>query len=384
MLIFGRPRLLLPEFRNPDQTQKRIPIFTQLHIDVPLLIGLLLLALFGLLVVYSAGGESIALLQRQGTRIAIAFVVLIVLAQIPPHWLKIITLWLFAIGVVMLIAVPLVGESHNGAQRWLNFGIFLFQPSEIMKLIIPMMVAAYLAEHRLPPHPKQLAIAALMIFVPVALIAKQPDLGTSLLIASSGFFVLFLAGVSWSLIGGLVIAGGALLPILWFFIMKGYQKQRVLTFLNPESDPHGSGYHIIQSKIAIGSGGAYGKGWLNGTQSQLDFLPERHTDFIFAVLAEEFGLLGVITLFALYLFIILRGFFIALQAQETYTRLLAGSIVMIFFTYFFVNVGMVSGLLPVVGLPLPLVSYGGTSMVSIMAAFGILMSIHTHRRLLNQ
>jgi rod shape determining protein RodA len=367
-----------------DQTKRRIPLSERIHIDLPLLTGLLILSLFGLLVIYSAGGEDPAMLTRQVTRLSIAFGVLFIAAQVPPHWLKIITFWLFMVGLLMLIAVPIVGESHKGAQRWLNFGVVLIQPSEMMKLIIPMMVAAYLSERTLPPAPKQQIAAALLIIIPVLLIAKQPDLGTSLLIASSGFFVLFLSGISWRIIGGLVVSGASLLPILWLYLMKPYQKQRVLTFLNPESDPRGTGYHIIQSKIAIGSGGGFGKGWLNGTQSQLEFLPERHTDFIFAVLAEEFGLLGVLVLFTLYLFIIFRGLMIAAQAQETYTRLLAGGITMIFFTYFFVNVGMVSGLLPVVGLPLPMVSYGGTSMVTLMAAFGILMSIQTHRRLLDK
>lgn len=372
------------EKRGVDKTRRRVPLAFRLHIDLQLLVGLLILTLFGLLILYSASGEDPDMFSRQLTRIAVAFAVLFLAAQIPPHWLKIITFWLFVIGLLMLIAVPLVGESHKGAQRWLNFGVVLIQPSEMMKLIIPMMVAAYLSEQHLPPSPKQLLIAAAMILFPTLLIAKQPDLGTSMLIASSGFFVLFLAGISWRIIAGMAASAGALLPLLWIYLMKPYQKQRVLTFLDPESDPRGSGYHIIQSKIAIGSGGGFGKGWLNGTQSQLEFLPERHTDFIFAVLAEEFGFLGVLLLFALYLFIIFRGLTIAMEAQETYTRLLAGSITMIFFTYFFVNVGMVSGLLPVVGLPLPMVSYGGTSMVTLMAAFGILMSIQTHRRLLNQ
>ncbi len=370
--------------RGVDHTRRKISLAFRLHIDIPLLAGLLLLTTFGLLVLYSAGGEDPEMLTRQITRVAVAFTVLFVAAQIPPHWLKIITFWLFMIGLLMLIAVPLAGESHKGAQRWLNLGVFLIQPSEMMKLIIPMMVAAYLSEHHLPPEPKRLLAATALIIFPVLLIAKQPDLGTSILIASSGFFVLFLAGISWRIIAGLAASAAALLPLFWIYLMKPYQQQRVLTFLDPESDPRGSGYHIIQSKIAIGSGGGFGKGWLNGTQSQLEFLPERHTDFIFAVLAEEFGFWGVLILFSLYLFIIFRGLTIAIQAQETYTRLLAGGITMIFFTYFFVNVGMVSGLLPVVGLPLPMVSYGGTSMVTLMAAFGILMSIQTHRRLLDQ
>jgi rod shape determining protein RodA len=246
---------------------------------------------------------------------------------------------------------------------------------------VPMMVAWYLAEKPLPPTVRTLTVSALIIMVPALMIAKQPDLGTALLVASAGIFALFLAGVRWRMILGALAAAGAALPALWY-LMHDYQRQRVLTFLNPESDPLGAGYHIIQSKIAIGSGGIYGKGWLNGTQSQLDFLPERHTDFIFAVLAEEFGLTGALLLLALYLFVIYRGLYIASQAQDTFSRLLAGSLTLVFFVYLFVNTGMVTGLLPVVGVPLPLVSYGGTSLVTLMAGFGILMSIHTHRKLL--
>jgi rod shape determining protein RodA len=244
-----------------------------------------------------------------------------------------------------------------------------------------MMIAWYLAEKRLPPRWQRLATAALMIAVPVLLIAKQPDLGTSLLVASAGIFVLFLAGISWRLIGSLLLGAAGAAPVVWY-LMRDYQRQRVLTFLDPEKDPLGAGYHIIQSKIAIGSGGLYGKGWLNGTQSQLDFLPERHTDFIFAVMSEEFGLIGVLVLLAIYMFVISRGLYIATRAQDTFTRLIAGSQTLVFFVYVFVNTGMVTGLMPVVGVPLPLISYGGTSLVTLMAGFGILMSIHTHRRLL--
>jgi rod shape determining protein RodA len=281
----------------------------------------------------------------------------------------------------LLLAVLLIGEIGKGAQRWLDLGVFRFQPSEMMKLAVPMMVAWYLSDHPLPPSWRRLAVAALVILTPTLLIAKQPDLGTALLVASAGIFVLLFAGIPWRLVfsaGALIAACG---PVLWHF-MHDYQRQRVLTFLNPEKDPLGTGYHIIQSKIAIGSGGLYGKGWLNGTQSQLNFLPERSTDFIFAAYAEEFGLFGILLLLAVYLLVIMRGLLIAAQAQDTYTRLLAGSLVMTFFIYIFVNIGMVTGLLPVVGLPLPLVSYGGTSMVTLMAGFGILMSIHTHRKLL--
>jgi rod shape determining protein RodA len=285
------------------------------------------------------------------------------------------------VGLALLVAVLVVGEVGKGAQRWLDLGLFRFQPSEMLKLAVPMMIAWYLAEKPLPPNWLRLLIAAAMILAPALLIAKQPDLGTALLVASAGIFVLFLSGMRWRAIAWLTAAMAAVAPVLWL-LMRPYQRQRVLTFLNPENDPLGAGYHIIQSKIAIGSGGVYGKGWLNGTQSHLEFLPERSTDFIFAVLAEELGLVGILVLLALYLFVVLRGLHIAVRAQDTYSRLLGGSLTLVFFVYLFVNTGMVSGLLPVVGVPLPLISYGGTSLVTIMAGFGMLMSIHTHRKLL--
>jgi rod shape determining protein RodA len=363
---------------NPNRRQGLLAVF---HIDLPLLAGLLVLAGFGLIVLYSASGENLAQVQRQALRIVIALGVMLAIAQVNPTTVRRWSPWLYGIGLVMLIAVLVFGEVGKGAQRWLDLGIIRFQPSEMVKLAVPLMIAWYLAEKRLPPTWQRLGVAALMIIVPVLLIAKQPDLGTSLLVASAGIFVLFLAGISWRLIGALMVTGAATAPIAWY-LMRDYQRQRVLTFLDPEKDPLGAGYHIIQSKIAIGSGGLYGKGWLNGTQSQLDFLPERHTDFIFAVLSEEFGLIGVLLLLGVYLFIIARGLYIATRAQDTFTRLLAGSLTLVFFVYLFVNTGMVTGLLPVVGVPLPLVSYGGTSLVTLMAGFGILMSIHTHRRLL--
>jgi rod shape determining protein RodA len=276
----------------------------------------------------------------------------------------------------------LFGEVGKGAQRWLNLGFVRFQPSELAKVAVPMMVAWYLSGQGMPPRWGRLLIAAILIAVPVLMIARQPDLGTSLLVASAGIFVLFLAGLSWRFISAMLVASVPLAWALWEWGMHEYQRQRVLTFLDPERDPLGSGYHIIQSKIAIGSGGLYGKGWLNGTQSQLEFLPERTTDFIFAVISEEFGLNGILLLLGLYLFIIFRGLYIAAHAQQTFGRLLAGSLILVFFVYLFVNTGMVSGNLPVVGVPLPLISYGGTSMVTIMAGFGVLMSVHTHRRLL--
>lgn len=370
-----------PSGLTPTNPNRRQGILAVAHLDLPLLTGLLLLCGFGLLVLYSATGENVAQVQRQLIRLAVAFFFMLLIAQIRPITLRRWGPWLYGAGILMLAAVLLFGHVGKGAQRWLDLGLFRFQPSEMMKLAVPMMIAWYLAERPLPPTISRLIAASVLIIMPVLLITKQPDLGTALLVASAGIFVLFLAGVSWRLISGLALSMAAAAPALWY-LMHDYQRQRVLTFLNPESDPLGSGYHIIQSKIAIGSGGLYGKGWLNGTQSQLEFLPERHTDFIFSVLAEEFGLIGILTLLSLYLFIILRGLYIATQAQDTFGRLLAGSLTLVFFVYLFVNTGMVTGLLPVVGVPLPLVSYGGTSLVTLMTSFGMLMSIHTHRKLL--
>lgn len=356
-------------------------LLARLHLDLPLLTGLLLLSGVGLVVLYSAGGQDLHQVQRQSIRLALAFAAMVGLAQVHPQTLLRWSPWLYSAGVIMLVAVLVSGVIGKGAQRWLDLGFMRFQPSELVKLATPMMIAAHLSQRSLPPDWKRLISSLFLILLPVLLIAKQPDLGTAILVASSGLFVLFLAGMSWRLIGGLALAMAAAAPLVWHF-MRDYQRTRVLTFLNPESDPLGAGYHIIQSKIAIGSGGIYGKGWLNGTQSQLEFLPERHTDFIFAVLGEEFGLLGVGFLLLLYLFIILRGLYIAASAQDSFSRLLAGALVLVFFVYLFVNTGMVSGLLPVVGVPLPLISYGGTSLVTLMTGFGILMSIHTHRKLL--
>lgn len=353
-----------------------------LNLDLPLLIGLLVLCGLGLVVLYSAGGESVDLLLRQSMRLGLALLAMVLVAHISPHALRLWTPWLYGVSVLLLLIVAFTGDVGKGAQRWLDLGIIRFQPSEMMKLAMPMMVAWYLHEKSLPPRlPHLLALVALLA-VPVILIAEQPDLGTALLVASAGAFAVYLSGLRWrtiSLIIGLLAV--ALWP-LYHYVLHDYQQQRVLTFLNPERDPLGSGYHIIQSSIAIGSGGLFGKGWLNGTQSQLDFLPERHTDFIFAVLAEEFGLLGVLVVLAVYAFIIARSLHIALSAEKTFSRLLAGSLALTFFVYVFVNIGMVSGLLPVVGVPLPLISYGGTSMVTLLTGFGMLMSIHAHRKLM--
>lgn len=361
-------------------TPGRISRFSFFHLDKPLLVGLLVLVGYGLLVLYSATGQSERMVEAQLIRLGVAFAVMIGVAQIHPQTIKRWSLPLFIVGSLMLVAVLLVGHVGKGAQRWLDLGFMKFQPSEIMKLAVPMAIAWFIANHNLPPKLRHLVVGFLMCAIPTLLIAKQPDLGTALLVVASGIFVLFLAGMSWRLITAIAIMVSAFAPVMWFSLMHDYQRRRVLTFLNPESDPLGSGYHIIQSKIAIGSGGVNGKGWLQGTQSQLEFLPERHTDFIFSVLSEEFGLVGVLFLIAIYLFIIARGLLIAVKAQDNYAKLVAGSFTLTFFVYVFVNIGMVSGLLPVVGVPLPLVSFGGTSMVTMMAAFGILMSISTHKR----
>ncbi|MDH5369627.1 MAG: rod shape-determining protein RodA [Gammaproteobacteria bacterium] len=368
-------------FREENSISAGRRFLYRFHIDLPLLIGIMLLSAMGMIVLYSAGDKSVELLNRQFIRLFIAFIIMLIVAQINPSTLKHWAPWMFGIGLLMLIAVLVLGEVGKGAQRWLNLGLFRFQPSELMKIAVPIMTAWYLAEAALPPRRKRIFIATVIVIVPTLLIAKQPDLGTSLLIASSGIFVLLLAGLGWKLIFSVITLLAASTPIFWNYLLHDYQRQRILTFLNPETDPLGSGYHIIQSTIAIGSGGLYGKGWLNGTQSHLDFLPERSTDFVFAVFSEEFGFLGVLLLLAIYIAIISRGIIIAVNAQDTFSRLVAGSLTLTFFVYVFVNIGMVSGILPVVGLPLPLISYGGTSMVTIMAAFGILMSIQTNRRL---
>ena len=353
----------------------------RLHIDVPLLISLVGVSSIGLLVLYSAGGRDMDLIGRQLVRLGIAFTAMFAVAQVTPRWLQRMTPWIFAAGILLLLAVLIEGEISGGAQRWLDLYVVRFQPSEMMKLAVPMMVAWYLADASLPPNRFQLLASSVITIVPTLMIVKQPDLGTALLIASAGFFVLFLAGLQWRLLAVLGVITAAAAPVLWHF-MHDYQRQRVITFLNPEMDPLGAGYHTIQAEIAIGSGGLFGKGWLNGTQSQLDFVPERSTDFIFAVLSEEFGFIGITVLFICYMIIVIRGTLIAVQAQDTFTRLLAGSLTMTFFVYVTVNTGMVSGLLPVVGVPLPMISYGGTSIVTLMTGFGILMSIQTHRKLL--
>ncbi len=355
-------------------------LLRKLRVDGPLLGGILMICALGLVVLYSAVGESTRLLMNQAVRLGVALVAMFIMAQMHPDFLRRWTPWGFLAGLVLLVLVLTTGEVGQGARRWLDLGI-RFQPSEIMKLAVPMMCAWYLHDRQIPPRASHLLVLAVIIVVPTVLIARQPDLGTSLLIAASGIIVIVLAGLSIRLMLGLAVLSVPGAFVLWNF-MQEYQKQRVLTLLDPDSDPLGAGYNIIQSKIAIGSGGLFGKGWTNGSQAQLEYLPERDTDFIFAVMGEELGLLGVLALLSLYVFVIGRGLYIAMQAHDTYSRLLAGSISLTFFVYVFVNTAMVTGLVPVVGIPLPLVSFGGTSMVTLLAGFGILMAIHSHRKLL--
>ncbi|MEX1266350.1 MAG: rod shape-determining protein RodA, partial [Woeseia sp.] len=347
-------------------------LLRSLHIDGPLLGALLLICGFGLVVLYSAVGRNMDLWLQQCVRLCVALACLFVVAQLPPDWLRRWTPWGYLAGLTLLSLVLILGEVGQGAQRWLDLGV-RFQPSELMKLAVPMMAAWFLHDRHLPPRFAHLLVIGFVIVTPVIMIAVQPDLGTALLIGVAGFLVLVLAGLSMRLMAvlGLLSIPGAMM--LWSF-MQDYQKQRVLTLLNPDSDPLGAGYNIIQSKIAIGSGGLFGRGWTNGSQAQLEFLPERDTDFIFAVMGEELGLLGVLSLLGLYMFVVGRGLYIAIQARDSFSRLIAGSISLTFFVYVFVNTGMVTGLVPVVGIPLPLVSFGGTSMVTLMAGFGILMS----------
>lgn len=356
-------------------------VWEKLHLDPIILCTLAILIGVGMVILYSAGGTSLVLLFRQIFRLSSAFLVMLLFAQISPRKYYQWAPWLFLFGIMLLISVLIIGHVGKGAQRWLSLGVIKFQPSEIMKLAVPMMLAWFFHERQLPPSLGALFIASFLLIIPVGLTAIQPDLGTAIIIACCGATVFVLAGTSWRLIVSLLMMAMVSLPILWHY-MHDYQRERVLTFLNPERDPLGSGYHIIQSKIAIGSGGLFGKGWLNGTQSHLQFLPEHATDFIFAVAGEEFGFIGCSALITLFLILVLRGLRISTLAQDTFSRLLVGSISLMFFISFFVNIGMVSGILPVVGLPLPLVSYGGTSMVTILAGFGIIMSIHTHRKLL--
>lgn len=350
------------------------------HIDTFLMGCLLFTMLVGLFVLYSASGQSLERVLAQAVNIAVALGAMWLIANVQPQHIERAALPLYLVGVLLLIGVALFGEVSHGARRWLNLGITKIQPSEIMRLAMPMMIAWYFSKREASLSIVDFIIAGILLLVPVALIMKQPDLGTALLISASGFYVLFLAGLSWKFLLGSAISIGAMMPVFWS-MLHDYQRKRIEILIDPSQDPLGAGYHTIQATIALGSGGMAGKGWLHGTQAQLDFLPERTTDFIFAVFGEEFGLLGNVLLLVLFSLIIARGLVIAADARSTFTRLLAGSITLTFFTYTFVNIGMVSGILPVVGVPLPFISYGGTSMVTLLLGFGILMSINTHKNL---
>ena len=355
----------------------------KLHVDLPMLFGIILLALFGMLILYSAGNKNLQVISHQSVSFIIAITVMLLLAQIPPHRYSELTPWFYLLTLFLLVAVLGLGIVSKGGQRWLSLGFLRFQPSEMMKLAMPMMLAWYLKDKHLPPDLKTLSTTLVIILLPVIIIAKQPDLGTATIIAATGLFVIFLTGISWRFILSSIASLALIIPLIWHFMMHAYQKTRILTFINPEGDPRGSGYHIIQSKIAIGSGGFWGTGWLHGTQTHLQFLPEHSTDFIFAVCGEELGFLGCFVLLAIFFYLVARGLYISNRAQDTFARLLTGSLTLTFFSSFFINVGMVAGILPVVGLPLPLVSYGGSSIVTLMAGFGIIMSTHMHRRLLS-
>jgi len=358
----------------------RLFAFVGRHLDRQLMVLVTILLVFGTLILYSASGASAERTTAHIVNIAIALTVMWIAANIPLHYLARIALPLYLFGLILLIIVEVIGVEAKGAQRWLNLGFMRIQPSEVMKIAVPMMLAWYFDRYEAVLRFRNFVTATVLVIVPVLLIAHQPDLGTALLVAAAGFYVLFLAGLSMRLLVGIFLAGLAALPFLWNSL-HDYQKQRVLTLIDPMQDPLGAGYHTIQSTIAMGSGGFLGKGWLNGTQSQLEFLPERSTDFIFAVFGEEFGLLGNLILITLFTLLIARGLVIAANAPTMFSRLLAGSVTLMFFTYVFVNMGMVGGLLPVVGVPLPLISYGGTALVTLLFGVGLLMSIRTNKRL---
>ncbi|HSG89485.1 MAG TPA: rod shape-determining protein RodA [Pseudomonadales bacterium] len=372
--------------RMPDADasfERRQALFWRLHVDLPLFVLVLLICAYGLVILFSAVDQSPDRFFSQVSRLGAGLVVMMIAAQVPPRTLQRWAAAFYGVGVVLLVAVLVFGSSAKGAQRWIEVpGLPRFQPSEMMKLAVPIMIAAHFADRALPPRFMPVLGALVLIAVPAALIAVEPDLGTAILVAGSGVAVLLLSGIRWTWVLSALMAVLAALPALWY-VMQDYQRRRVLTLFDPESDPLGAGWNIIQSKTAIGSGGLFGKGLFQGTQSHLDFLPESHTDFIIAVMAEELGFIGVALLLFLYFLLITRGLFIATQAQDSFGRLLAGGIAITFFTYLFVNIAMVSGLLPVVGVPLPLVSFGGTSALTLMAGFGILMSVHTHRKLLH-
>ena len=372
----------LPGSQRAFSRRKTISQF--LHLDLLLLTPVLILMIGGLVVLYSGSDSDSGTVIRQIRNQAVGLLAMLFAAQIRLDTYRRWAPALFFASIFLLVLVPFFGVGAKGAQRWLSLGVMRFQPSEIMKLAMPLMVAAWFTRYTIPPKPAALFGALGLVIIPAALIASQPDLGTSLLVAASGFFVIFMAGLSWWYLASAAALFALSAWPAWLFLLKDYQKQRVLTLLDPESDKLGAGWNIIQSKTAIGSGGWEGKGWMQGTQSHLDFLPESQTDFIIAVLAEEFGLRGVLVLLLIYLLIILRGFWVGLKAQTGFGRLLAGAITLTLFVYVFVNMGMVAGILPVVGVPLPLVSFGGTSMVTLLLSLGVLMAISTEKRVIDQ
>jgi rod shape determining protein RodA len=378
--------MIYQEINTESRTKRTLTgaarILFELNVDGPLVVGLALISVYGLIVLYSASGQNLDTILRTVVRLALGAGAMLILAQVNPNFLRRTTPWLYVIGVFLLVVVAAFGHIGLGAQRWLSLGFFRFQPSELMKLAVPMMCAWYLHERALPPSFLSLVILAVLIVVPVGLVAVEPDLGTAALIGIGGALVIVMAGLQVRLMAIMALLAAVGAWAGWGF-MHDYQRRRVLTFLDPQTDPLGAGYHIIQSTIAIGSGGLFGKGWMNGSQAQLDFLPERSTDFIFAVIGEEFGLVGLSILLLLYMFVTARAIYLAMQTQDTFARLLAGSLALTFFVYVFINAGMVTGLLPVVGVPLPLVSYGGTSVVTLLAGFGILMALYSHRKLIS-
>ena len=377
--------MIFDEF-SPSRTRRTLTAggrtLRALGLDGPLTGVLALIVCIGILVVYSASGQNVKMVEHHLGNIAIAVTALIALARLSsPQYLRLFSPIAYVIGILLLAVVAVTGHIGKGAQRWLDIGFIRFQPSEIMKLAVPMMCAWYMHERPLPPTFLDLVVMGILIMIPTAMVVVQPDLGTALLIGASGLIVMLLAGMQFRIIlTSIPLLGGA----AWgaWHVIHDYQRQRILTFLNPETDRLGAGYHIIQSQIAIGSGGVFGKGYMNGSQAQLEFLPERSTDFIFAVIGEEFGLLGQLLILSLYGVVIGRALYLSMQGQDTFTRLTGGAIALSFFVYVFVNSGMVSGILPVVGVPLPLISYGGTSMVTLLAGFGILMSLNSHRKLI--
>ena len=368
---------------SEQQRKKKIikKIWYKSHLDFWLVLGIVTLLLLGLGILYSASNQNLALLKHQMISCLLAMIAMYLFAQIPTYRYQTFIPWIYGITLLLLLAVMSIGVVTKGAQRWLNLGILRFQPSEIMKLVVPMMLAWYLRNKIFPLQIKDLCFCCIIILLPTIIIAKQPDLGTALLVASTGAFVLLLTGISWKLLTGTAISILITIPIIWHF-MHDYQKARLFTFLAPEHDPYGKGYNIIQSKIALGSGGLWGKGWLLGTQTHLHFLPEHYTDFIFAVCGEEFGFFGCLLLLTLFLYLVGRGLYISINAQDTFSRLLAGSLTLTFFASVFINISMVMGILPVVGLPLPFISYGGSSLVIFMSAFGIIMATHRHKKLI--